>query len=255
MHEGISGKTALITGGSRGLGLGTAKVLAQLGATVIIVGRDEEKLIYETECIKADDGKAFYCKIDFDLPSSIFELITFCEKEELMPDILINGLGGGFGSTNWDATSTYSRILKLNFLIAQELTSWLAPKMIEKGWGRVIYFGTLSLNKKSSPATYVSAKSALFAYMKVMAKDIASKCPGVVLGMVSPGAISVPGKYLNKIETEDPQLLKKMLIEIQVPANRLGTISEVTNAIVFLCSNNASYMHGANIEIDGGASN
>jgi nucleoside-diphosphate-sugar epimerase len=86
-------------------------------------------------------------------------------------------------------------------------------------------------------------------------KDIALKCPQVVLSMISPGAISVPGKFLNKIETEDPILLKKMIAEINIPANRLGKISEVTELLLFLCSNRSSYMHGSHIEIDGGASN
>lgn len=250
-----SGKIALVTGGSRGIGLGSAIALAHTGAKVILVGRDEQKLIYESNSINSSGGDALYFKVDFDSTSSVYQLTNFCESNNLIPDILINGLGGGFGSNNWDLTSTYSRILNLNFLIAQELTAWVAPKMIEKNWGRIIYFGTLSVNKKSSPAPYVSAKSALGAYMKIMAKDIALKCPEVVLSMISPGAISVPGKFLNKIETEDPILLKKMIAEINIPANRLGKISEITELLLFLCSNRSSYMHGSHIEIDGGASN
>ena len=127
--------------------------------------------------------------------------------------------------------------------------------MIEKNWGRIIYFGTLSVNRKSSPAPYVAAKSALGTYMKIMAKDIALKCPQVVLSMISPGAISVPGKFFNKIETEDPILLKKIIGEINIPANRLGKITEITELLLFLCSDRSSYMHGTHIEIDGGASN
>ena len=135
-----SGKIALVTGGSRGIGLGSAIALAHTAAKVILVGRDEQKLIYESNSINSSGGDSLYFKVDFDSTPSVYQLTNFCESNNLIPDILINGLGGGFGSNNWDSTLTYSRILNLNFLIAQELTAWVAPKMIEKKLGTYYLF-------------------------------------------------------------------------------------------------------------------
>ena len=86
-----SGKIALVTGGSRGIGLGSAIALAHTAAKVILVGRDEQKLIYESNSINSSGGNALYFKVDFDSTSSVYQLTNFCESNNLIPDILING--------------------------------------------------------------------------------------------------------------------------------------------------------------------
>lgn len=249
------GKTALITGGSRGIGLSIARDLSNNGANIILVARDEFKLRQECEKLNNLTASCHYIPIDFESPNGFQQIASYIEQNSLSIDILINALGGGFGSKSVDDIDVYQKILNLNFLTGHQLTRLLIPGMVFRGWGRIIYIGTLAVNQKSASAPYVASKAALIAYMKVMAKDVAAQSAGVILAAVTPGAISVPGKYLNSIETSDPALLQTFLKENGVAAGRLGTVEEVASAVHFLCSDSASYMHGAEIQVDGGASN
>jgi 3-oxoacyl-[acyl-carrier protein] reductase len=92
-------------------------------------------------------------------------------------------------------------------------------------------------------------------YMKTIAKYMGNLSPNILAAAVSPGAISVPGKYLNKIERENPDTLAKFFDDNKIPVRRLGTMKEVAEVISFLCDQSSRYLHGCNIQIDGGASN
>ncbi len=253
--QNFVGRTALITGGSQGIGLSIARDLCSNGANVILVARDEVKLREECERLNCSTSFCHYIQVDFEAPNGFQQIASYIEQNSLSIDILINALGGGFGSKSVDDLDVYQKILNLNFLTGHQLTRLLVPGMVFRGWGRVIYIGTLAVNQKSASAPYVASKAALMAYMKVMAKDVATQSAGVILAAVTPGAISVPGKYLNSIETSNPALLQSFLKENGVAAGRLGSVEEVASAVHFLCSNAASYMHGAEIQVDGGASN
>lgn len=247
-------KVALVTGGSHGIGNGIAKKLAESGIFSILVGRDESALKLSIEDIRNKGGDCTYFIADFDDQKSIPNLLADLEKQNLEPNILINGLGGGFQSRTTDDIQTYHRIMSLNFYVAVSLSNTLVEHMYQKGWGRIIFIGTLATNQLSAEAPYVCAKSALMTYMKLFSKQVAEKNEKVVVAGISPGAISVPGKFLHKIESENSAELKNFLRVNRISAGRLGKISEVASVVSFLCSDEANYLHGANIQIDGGAS-
>lgn len=255
MFEPLKGKIALVTGGTRGIGNGIAKSLAESGVYVVIVGTNRELLKQETNSMVTNGLKVTSIHVDFEKPNASELLVSELKLRSLVPDILINGLGGGFGAKTDGTIDSYERVMKLNFFTAVELSNTFLPTMIQNGWGRIIFIGTLAINHKSAEAPYVAAKSALISYMKILAKYAASKNDNVIVNAVSPGAINVPGKYLHKIESDNPELLVEFLEKNGVAAKRLGKIHEVANVVKFLCSNEASYLHGSNIEIDGGASN
>jgi NAD(P)-dependent dehydrogenase (short-subunit alcohol dehydrogenase family) len=175
------------------------------------------------------------------------------QTRKIVPQILINSLGGVFESKDFSDKNVYRHVYRLNTEVAIELTNRFFPFMSESGWGRIIHFGSLSTKTGINSLPYVVAKSALMSFVKFAANRFASIDSKVVITAIAPGPVSVPGKYLNKIESEAPDELLTWFLENQIPTKRLVRIEEVVNLITFLVSENGDYMTGSVIEIDGGA--
>jgi NAD(P)-dependent dehydrogenase (short-subunit alcohol dehydrogenase family) len=246
---------AIVTGGSRGIGNAIARRLARDGLHVVLIARDTEKLKTECEAIIADNGLASYISVDFLSPNFLEIVAEHLAKNELSPNVLINGLGGGFGSKSFDSIDVYSKVMHLNFYVPHELMNLVIQNAKKLNWGRIIYIGTLAINHKSASAPYVAAKAALMAYMKVMAKELAKVNDNFIACAVSPGAINVKGKFLNNLADNEPEKLTEFLEKNSVAAGRLGEPEEVAEVVSFLCDPETTYLNGCNIEIDGGASN
>jgi NAD(P)-dependent dehydrogenase (short-subunit alcohol dehydrogenase family) len=198
-------------------------------------------------------GSADYIVIDFSKQNSVVALMDEIQSREIVPQILINSLGGVFESKDWSDVNVYRNVYRLNTEVAIELTNKVFPFMSEFGWGRIIHFGSLSTKTGINSLPYVVAKSALMSFVKFAANRFAVSGSKVVMTAIAPGPISVPGKYLNKIEFEAPEKLLDWLIENQIPTKRLIKIEELINLIIFLISENGDYMNGSVIEVDGGA--
>jgi NAD(P)-dependent dehydrogenase (short-subunit alcohol dehydrogenase family) len=245
--------TALITGASGGVGYATALELTKLGIKVVLVSRNEQRLKEIQEEINLLGGSAEYIAIDFLKQNSVLELMEKMQSRKILPQILINSLGGVFESKDWSDENVYRNIYRLNTEVAIELSNKVFPLMSEFGWGRIIHFGSLSTKIGINSLPYVVAKSALMSFVKFGANRYAVIDSKIVMSAIAPGPISVPGKYLNKIESEAPEKLLNWLVENQIPTKRLVRIQEVINLVTFLISENGDYMNGSVIEIDGGA--
>ncbi len=251
MQLGIEGKSALITGASRGIGRGIAEKLASEGVHVGLVGRNEELLLEVVEGIRFSGGKAESFVYDVsDLPN-VEKLLNDCFERGFNPDILINNLGGVDGSKNWDSYVDVEAVFRLNFLAAYELVRQLLPHLEKAEWGRIVNIGSLSTKNGLNGIPYVISKSALETFTVFAARDIAQRNPKIVMNMVSPGATSVSGKYLEKLERTDPIALQSWLTENNVSAGRLCKTEEIADLVLFLCSDMAAYMHGSIVSIDG----
>jgi 3-oxoacyl-[acyl-carrier protein] reductase len=248
-------RTALITGGSRGIGLAIARELAESGKHVVLVARDEEKLKREVLNLRQSGKLASYVAVDFFDSNYLVSINNYLESNALHPTILVNGLGGGFGSQNFDSVERYQEIMNLNFFVAVNLTQYLSKFAFSASFGRFLFLGTLAINQMSASAPYVAAKSALISYMKIMAKTFAEINENFLVAAISPGAINVAGKYLNKLQLSDKEGLDAFLKLNRVSAGRLGSPEEVAKVAAFLCGEENNYLHGCNIEMDGGASN
>jgi 3-oxoacyl-[acyl-carrier protein] reductase len=121
--------------------------------------------------------------------------------------------------------------------------------MVERRWGRIVHLSALSTNTYQGNPAYVSSKCALEAYVKSISREVSRH--NVIVSAVAPGAIAVEGRYFAKIAKEDPAALKKYLDD-HLPIRRLGTPEDVAGAAAFLCSEQASYMAGAVVAVDGG---
>ena len=163
---------------------------------------------------------------------------------EGMVDILINNVGGG-GSWN-----TYMDVMKINYDMTVFFTKHFISNMQEKGWGRVITIGSIYSKQSSVNHSYFSAaKSAQLAYMKSMSKDRKYVRSGITFNTVLPGHISCGNHYeKNKDEKTFKEYIEK------TPMGRIGTPKDVANAVKFLCSDEADYVNGSCITVDGGES-
>ena len=121
--------------------------------------------------------------------------------------------------------------------------------MIKRQWGRIVHLSTLSATTYQGHAAYVSAKCALEGYVKSVSREVSKD--NVILSAVAPGAIYTEGRYFAKIQKENPALLEEYL-RAHLPIKRLGTTEDVGFAVAFLCSEQASYMAGAIVPVDGG---
>jgi 3-oxoacyl-[acyl-carrier protein] reductase len=243
----------LITGATGGVGYSTAIRLSGLGIKVVLVSRDEIKLKKIQAEIKSIGGLSEYIVKDFLIENSVSELLEELSVRKIEPQILVNALGGPFDSEDWSDEAIYRRVYRLNTEVGIELTNKICKKISEYGWGRIIHFGSLSTKTGINSLPYITAKSALMSFVKFASNRFAKMDSKIVIAAIAPGPISVPGKYLGKIESESPEILLNWFIENQIPTKRLVRIEEVVNLIEFLISDNGEYMNGSIIEIDGGA--
>jgi 3-oxoacyl-[acyl-carrier protein] reductase len=234
-HWGIEGKVALVTGGTKGIGLSIAKELLKAGAKVIITGRTKPEKLLEGSQFLAVDFLSDESKDVF------FNLVSTMDI-----DILVNNAGiNRINVTHNIDDQDWDQIIDLNLKVPMSLSKILIPKMIHKKWGRVLniasVFGVVS---KSERASYSASKFGLIGLTKSMALDYAKY--GILINSLSPGFI--------KTELTEKILGSEGIKEIlkSVPLNRLGTPEDVALVALFMISELNRFMTGENVVVDGG---
>jgi 3-oxoacyl-[acyl-carrier protein] reductase len=165
-------------------------------------------------------------------------------------DIMVHNLGGSLQIQQlYASTDDWKKVWQFNVGICQDLNRIFIPPMVERRWGRIVHVSTLSTTTYQGNAAYVSSKCALESYVKSISREVSRD--NVIVSAVAPGAIAVGGRYFEKIAKEDPAALEKYLTD-HLPIRRLGTSEEVAGVVAFLCSEQASYMAGAVVAVDGG---
>ncbi|MFC6095448.1 SDR family oxidoreductase [Flavobacterium qiangtangense] len=248
----LSGKIALVTGGTKGIGKAIADKLASNGATVVVTARKPSE----------EEGGHHFIAADLTDSSNITELTRKIIEKYGKLDILINNVGGtsspagGFqmlGDSDWNSD------IELNLLASIRLDRALVPKMIENSSGVVIHIS--SLNGKiplyESNFSYGVIKSALNAYSKTLANEVAKN--GVRVNTVSPGMVRTTAmetfleSYAQTIGKTVAEASKQLMDSLGgVPLDRLAEPEEIANMVAFLVSDGASYITGANMLVDGG---
>lgn len=260
----LDGKTALVTGSSKGIGEAIARGLARENAVVIVHGRDRVKTEHVAKEIVADGGRAYAVVGDLTLEADVQRLVAEAQALVGPIDILVNNAGGSGGTEDWTNTraTTWASAFDRNVLAAVRVTALLLPDMRAAKWGRVINISSMA--GMMPPATrpdYSAAKAALIAMTASMAKAVA--CDGVTVNTVSPGtirSISLETGFravglANGVPEDAPwdQVEQTVLpLFAQVPIGRVGTLEEIADAIAFLVSPRAGYITGSNLRLDGG---
>jgi 3-oxoacyl-[acyl-carrier protein] reductase len=251
----FKGKTVLVVGGSHGIGLEVSKDFLAAGAKVLVHGNSEphmndaKALLFSEEC---KDRLTFF-KINLMSTENVQELINQVHNVSSHIDICIIAIGGPLDAKTSDPSKKYAETIQLNLLVPVDITRYVIEGMLNRAYGRIVYIGSLVTENFMAELPYIVAKSSLKAYVQGMASHVAKLDPNIVLSMVSPGPIRVKGKGLDRMATESQAQLDSWLRDNRISARRLGTVSEVSRAILFLASDEATYMHGANVRVDGGA--
>jgi 3-hydroxybutyrate dehydrogenase len=255
----LKGKTAVVTGSTSGIGLGIARSLAKEGANVVINGfGDQAAIDAERAGIEKQFAvKALYSPADMTKPAEIAEMIATAEKTFGSVDILVNNAGiqhvspiEEFPIDKWNA------IIAINLSAAFHTIRAAIPGMKASKWGRIINTASAhSLVASPFKAAYVTAKHGLAGLTKTVALEVATF--GITANCISPGYVwtplvekQIPDTMKARNMTEE-QVKKEVLLAAQ-PTKQFVTVEQVASLAVYLCSDAASQITGANLSIDGG---
>lgn len=240
-------RCALITGGTSGLGEATARKLHDAGHTVLVTHHAGSHDAGEWLEQQAADGYPFKVyEVDVADYDSCQEMAGRIEADGHQVDILVNNAGitrdGTFlklGREKWDA------VLRTNLDSVYNVTQPFAAGMSQRGWGRIVSISSVNGNKGQFGQTnYSAAKAGIQGFTKALAQELARK--GVTVNAVSPGYVATA-----MVAAVDPEILEKQIVS-QIPMGRLGKPEEVAALIAFICSDDAAYITGANLAINGG---
>jgi NAD(P)-dependent dehydrogenase (short-subunit alcohol dehydrogenase family) len=247
----LTGKTALVTGGGRGIGRAVAERLAREGARVVVTGRT----VVEIEAVAAALG-GFAVPMDVSDRASIAAALAAVSERAGRVDVLVNNAGAAesapFGRTSdelWD------RMMAVNATSAFTLCRALLPAMVEAGWGRVVTVASnAGLTGYAYSAAYCAAKHAVIGMTRAIAMEIArtqvtinAVCPG----WVDTGLLDEAVDRIVKKTGRSPDEARRSLAEMS-PQRRLVAPIEVASVVAMLCSDEARSIHGQAIAVDGG---
>ena len=256
MELNLKGKTALVTGGTHGIGSAISTSLAREGVDVAFLSRSEKNLNNQQNLHQEIGGNYLAIKCDVLNSESIRSAWGEVEKVWGGVDILINNVGGG---GRWGAESiietpleVWGEVMQKNLGVATHFTKLALPHMINNKWGRVITITSTYGNMIGGRAWFNIAKIAQTALMKNLAKQSDFSRNGITFNSVAPGAIMIPETgwaFMNENNLEEFQDYVRKL-----PLGRLGEPEEVSEIVTFLCSEKAKLINGASIIVDGGES-
>jgi NAD(P)-dependent dehydrogenase (short-subunit alcohol dehydrogenase family) len=239
-------KAALVLGGNSGIGLASAQAFAREGARVTITGRNEQTL---DEAVAGIPGTVGVVADIADL-DAMDRVIAGVEARDGRIDVLfINAGVGGFAPLRQITPEAWDEVHSIN-LRGCVFALQKALRLMGAG-GSVVVTGSIGAHGAlQGNGTYAAAKGGLYMAMKVFAKELVAE--GIRLNMVSPGPIETPLLYRNPgMNDEAVEGLRQMMIE-QIPMHRMGEPDEVAKAVLFLASDDAKFITGANLFVDGG---
>lgn len=240
-----NGLTALITGGTSGIGRAAANKLAQLGIHVLVVGRNAERGRITVGEIRAQGGEADFIPSDLRGVPSVHEVARIAvELGKGHVDILINNAGVfPFGPTEQTTEEMFDSVYSLNVKTPYFLVGELAPLMAKRGKGAIVNVSTMVADYGvSGMSLYGSSKAAINLLTKAWAAEYGRS--GVRVNAVSPGP--------TRTEGSEPMGQALDQLAAQAPAGRPASPDEIAEAIVFLATDRSSFVYGAKIAIDGG---
>jgi len=244
----LHGKVAVITGGNAGIGEAITKAFVREGASVVITGRRQEELRRVVNDIVKEQGKAFAVAGSVTDERHVQETVRQTVQQFGRLDILVNNAGvGDFGKRLHEIDdATWAQVLDVNLTGVFRMTRAAIPQMLKQGKGAIVNISSIaSLIGLPSLPVYAASKGALDALTRALAVDYAKE--GIRCNVVNPGLIDTPmaAPLMSNSELLDPILS-------HYPIRRAGKPEEVANMVLYLVSDEASWVTGGTFPIDGG---
>jgi len=241
----MSSRTALVTGASRGIGKACAKVLAAAGHRVIVTARNVEKLEETASEIRDAGGEAYVVAMDLSSSESITAAIGTAAKDFGRIDILVNnagitkdGLAVRMKAADWE------QVLKTNLTGAFVAIQQVLQGMMRERWGRIVNISSVVGEMgNAGQANYVASKAGLIGLTKALAHEVGSR--SITVNAVAPGFIETDMTHVLSQELKD-----KMVAN--TPLKRIGSAEDIAHAVKFLVSDEAAFITGHVLDVNGG---
>jgi 3-oxoacyl-[acyl-carrier protein] reductase len=238
----LTGKVALVTGGTRGIGHDICRAFTAAGAKVALCARDGAKA---GEVARALGGGARGYACDVGLAAPVEAMVNAVEKDFGQIDVLVNNAGFTKDNLLFRLTEAdWDTVMDTNLKGAFLMTKYGARGMIKRRWGRVVNItSVVGLNGNKGQSNYAASKAGMIGFTKSVAKELASR--NVLVNAVAPG-------YIDTELTRGISEEAKKYLQDNIPLGRLGQGSDIAGAVLFLASDFASYITGQVLVVDGG---
>lgn len=246
----LSDKTAIVTGGASGIGLATAQLLAAHGAKVVIADKNRDAGVAAANEIVSSGYECLFVETDVRVSQQVKHLIDKTAQSFNSIDILFNNAGVEIHAAIHEMSEEdWNNVIDTNLKGAYLCSKYAVPHMIRKGGGVIINNSSL-MARLALPGTsaYCASKAGLVGLTKAMALDLALY--GIRVNVILPGSIDTPLMWLG-VEADELDAIKKASAETQ-PIGRYGQPEEVAKVVLFLALDDASFITGSEIPIDGG---
>jgi len=243
---------ALITGGGTGIGEAIAKLFAKEGAKVVISGRRSEPLATTVQAIKDADGHAVYISGDVSSMDDARRMVSFTVDQYGWIDTLVNNAGVIRRTEKVEETTEeeWNWLVDINLKGIFHTTKFCLPFMMERKKGAIVNIGSINAFLAAPGyATYCATKGGVVAYTRAIALQYAKY--GIRANVISPGMIHTPMAYVDRPNFEE---LVDDIVERFYPIKRVGLAEDVAYAALYLASDEAGWVTGQNLTVDGGFS-
>ena len=249
----LTGKVAIVTGSSRGIGRAIASGLAAEGCALTLCARTPEALEEAAAELRARGARVLAVTADLARSADPARVAEATLQTYGRVDILVNNAGGARNAGPFLETTdaAWQAALDLNLLAAARLSRLVAPAMQQAGGGAIVNISSIWGRESGGTATYNAVKAAEISLAKSLSRELAPL--NIRVNSVAPGSILFPGGSWDRRLQADPKGITDFM-RANIPFGRFGTPEEVADVVVFLCSTRATWVTGACLPVDGGQS-
>jgi NAD(P)-dependent dehydrogenase (short-subunit alcohol dehydrogenase family) len=252
--ERLHGRTVVVTGGSSGFGRAISVRVAREGATVVIADLDEVGGKETVRQVEEQGSRARFVVADISTESGARRAIATAREQHGTVDVLVNnaGIAPPERENSWDAAeASWDRVIQVNLKSVYLCARAAIPPMIERGGGSIVNIASIAATRACSSASYAAAKAGMLGYTRQVAPELAQH--NIRVNCVSPGFMRTPmstGERHGLSLAEQETRLEHM--GRNVPMQRPGSVDDIAAAVAYLASDDACYVTGQEIVVDGG---